>query len=289
MEWFIFALGAAVLTSLVSVLEKKLLFKEHATEYSATVALVNFLVTLPFFYFVDFKLTPFLWLLMFLGAFFASLGFLFVAKAVRHMELSTVSPMLNFSPLFTAILATLALGERISWVNVVGILILILGAYILEIDFNSHGLLSPFKNFLKSRHMYYIFFALGSYSLSAVIGKIILNYTTPLTLIFIQQGIVFLIFLLILQVKYDGIRGIKHGIKTVGKWLIVIGILTVSYRFLQATAISMTFVSLVIPIKRLSTLFSTILGGKLFNEHGLYHKVIACIIMIAGASMIILG
>ncbi len=289
MEWFIFALGAAVITAFVSVIEKRVLFKEHATEFSATLALMNFLVTIPFFYLVDFSIAPLIWILIVASAFFASIGFLFVAKAVRHMELSAASPLLNFGPGFTAVIAVLILGEILSPLNVVGIITLILGSYVLEIDFRSHDLLTPIRKIWKSRYIHYIFLALGSYSVSSVMGKYVLGYVTPITLVFLEQLFVALIFLGILYAGYDGFRGIGHGIKKVGWWILLMAIMTVSYRLLQAAAIKMTYVSLVMPIKRLNTLFATIIGGKLFREHGLYQKIAACIIMIIGAILVVLG
>ena len=289
MEWFIFALASAILTAIVSVINKKMLFKEHATEFSATLAVMTFVVSLPMLYMVDFGISLELYLWLFVSAVFASIGFLFVTKAVRHMELSLASPLLNFGPGFTAVLAVLILGEILSIMDVAGILMLMAGAYILEIDFHSHSVLSPFKKLYKSKYIHYIFLALGSYSVSAITGKYVLDFTTPITLVLIEQFFVVVIFLTILHIRYDGLRGVKHGIKTAGKLLLIVAVLTVSYRLLQATAISMTFVSLVIPIKRLSTLFATLLGGEVFREHGIYHKILACSVMIVGASLIIIG
>jgi len=48
-------------------------------------------------------------------------------------------------------------------------------------------------------------------------------------------------------------------------------------------------VSLVIPIKRMSTLISTVVGGELFGEEHLLRKSVACLVMIAGAYLIIVG
>ncbi len=289
MQWFIFALGAAVLTSFVSVIEKKVLFKEHAAEFSATLAILNFAITIPFFYLIDFSIEPFVWILIILAAFFASVGFLFVAKAVRHMEISAASPLLNFGPGFTAMVAVLLLGEILSPLNVIGILTLMIGSYVLEIDFKSHSMLTPLKKIYKSKYIHYIFIALGSYSFSAVSGKYALNFIDPISLVLLQQLFIAIIFLFILKLFYDGFHGIKHGIKKAGWWIILMASITVSYRILQAFAMKITFVSLVMPIKKLSTLFATVLGGEIFKEHGLYQKIIACVIMLIGAYLVVIG
>lgn len=289
MEWFIFALGSAILTAIASVIEKKVLFKEHATEFSATLAVMNFLVFAPLFLFVDFSMAPFIWFLIAASALFASFGFLFVAKAVRHMEISAASPLLNFGPGFTAVLAVLVLGEVLTGLNALGIIILLAGSYFLEMEAGSRNLMAPFRKIWESRYIHFIFIALISYSVSAVMGKYVLNFVSPVTLIFTEQMFIALFFLALLQLKYDGVAGVTNGLKRVGWWIILVALITVSYRYMQTVAIKMTYVSLVMPIKRLCTLFATILGGSIFREQGLYRKIMACVIMIAGASLVILG
>jgi len=289
MDWFIFALVAAILNAFVALIEKKALFKEHATEFSATLAVLNFLVITPFFFLVDFGFPFFILVLIIVSAFLASMGFLLVAKAVRHMEISAASPLLNFGPGFTALIAVLILGETLTPTNILGVITLIAGSYVLEIDFRSHDMMTPFRKIYKSRYIHYIFLAIGSYSLSSVVCKYVLDFVSPITLIFVEQFFIAVIFLGILYIFYDGFKGVSNGFKRVGWILMVMAILTVSYRLLQSVAIKMTFVSLVMPIKRLSTLFATIMGGEIFREHGLYQKVSACIIMVIGAALVILG
>jgi len=53
-------------------------------------------------------------------------------------------------------------------------------------------------------------------------------------------------------------------------------------------ALSLTLVSLVLPIKRISTLFDTIIGGELFKEKHLLHKGLACLIMLLGIYLIVI-
>ncbi|MDY6777976.1 MAG: EamA family transporter, partial [Candidatus Nanohaloarchaea archaeon] len=70
-------------------------------------------------------------------------------------------------------------------------------------------------------------------------------------------------------------------------WVVVAAVFTTSYRLLQMKAFSLAMVSLVVPIKRLSTLLATVLGGELFGEEHLLRKSLGCVLMIAGAYLII--
>ncbi len=289
MEWFIFAFGCAVLAALSAILQKKTLLKEHAAEFSSTFSVIVVLVSLVLIPWVEFNITWFMLSIIFASAFFAAIGFLLTVKALRHMDISVVSPMRNLSPALLAIIAFFVLGERLTLMQITGIVVLIIGSYILEIDHKKHSLLSPFRELWKSKYLHLLLISLVSYAFSAVTGKYALSFVKPITLVFFSQIFVAILFFLLLDFEYNGIEGIKHGLKNFGWLILVAAVLTVSYRVLQSQAMSMALVSLVIPIKRLSTLFSTIIGGELFKEHGLKEKCIACIIMIAGATLIVLG
>jgi uncharacterized membrane protein len=57
---------------------------------------------------------------------------------------------------------------------------------------------------------------------------------------------------------------------------------------MYAISLPGVMISLVIPIKRLSALFSTVIGGELFHEKYLLRKSIACVVMIIGAVLIVM-
>ncbi|NOQ55254.1 MAG: EamA family transporter [Nanohaloarchaea archaeon] len=290
MEWYIFAGLCALFGGISSIIEKKTLRKQHAMEFSTVLAIFNFIIVLPLIINADFsQMTLKYYFIIFGVSCLGSVAFLLVAKSLRHMEISQVSPLLNFGPVFVAILAFFFLGERITGVQMSGILLLILGSYILEINHGFQNILDPIRNMFNSRHTIYIFIALLLYAFSSLGDKIILGAISPITYIIVVQFFLAVNFIVMITVFHDGIAGIRRGIKNAGHWILVVAILTTSYRLFQAQAISMVFLSLVIPIKRTSTLISTIIGGELFHEDGLLKKAIACIVMLLGAYFVIVG
>jgi len=58
--------------------------------------------------------------------------------------------------------------------------------------------------------------------------------------------------------------------------------------YLIAVSMPNAMIALIIPIKRTSTLFTTIFGGKLFHEKNLSVKILACIIMVWGTVFILI-
>ncbi len=295
--WLIFAILAAILASASSILEKKTLFKQHALEFSATLSVYTLVLSIPFWFFADFnslslKATGYIYLGSLLGA----IGFLLVTKALRHIEISLTSPFLVFEPALVAIFAAVLLGEKITSLQIVGIVVVIIGAYVLTSHEHDH-FLEPFKHVFKSKYIKYILLALVFYALDSILDKKIVG--TPAdgglgvsvwTFLALVHFFLALNYLVIMIIFSDGIQGIGKGLKT-GGWLVfTVAVFTIGYRLSQMYAISLpgVLISLVIPIKRLSALFSTIIGGELFHEKYVLRKSLACVIMIIGAVLIVM-
>ncbi len=287
MEWYFFATLAALLTAAFTIIEKKTLLKEHAMEFSTVLAIFNFLIALVLLPYINFDFPIKTLGLMYLASVFGSIAFLFVAKSVRHMDVSIVSPLMTFSPAIVVVLAFFILGEKVTSLQLSGILLLIIGSYVLEAE--NHGTKKIFTKTFKSNYFYYIFLALILYGFCSIFDKLILRAVSPLTYIPIIQFFIAINFIILICIFHNGFDGIKHGVRSAGKWIFLVAILVTSSRLFYAQAVSMTYVSLVIPIKRMSAFFATVVGGKVFHEKNLTQRVLACVIMLAGVFLVILG
>ncbi len=290
MSWIIFAVASAVFIALSTVVEKKALIKQHAMNFSATLALFNLAISIVYLPFVNFKpgWTAVFWI--FLCSIASSIGFLFLAKGIRHTEISLSSPFLNFGPAVTALLAFALLGESLTLWQVLGIAVLIIGTYVLEVDHSPKYLLAPFQKMIRSKYILFIFFAVVMYGLSSIMSKIVLSgfSTDAFTVLFFTNIFTAIIFLIFISIYYKGIEDIKKSISLSWKYIAIVAVLITASRLALLEAISLALVSLVIPIKRLSTLFVTIIGGTFFHEKGLPLKIVGCIIMLGGVFLIVL-
>jgi len=288
MLWLIYILITAILVSFSTIIEKKVLFKEHAMEFSAVLALFNMVLALPFFLFADFSgltLRPLLYML--LSSIMAAVAFLLIIKAIRHMEVSSVSPLVILGPGLTAVLAFVFLGEKLSVFEISGIFLLLIGAYILETKDRKH-LLEPFKIIKESKYIHFILIGILLYSITSLFDRIVLAHynLTPETYIAVIHIFLAINFFIMLAFFHDGIKGIKHGIKNAWLPILIISVLAVSYRFFQANAVKLARVGLVVSVKKLSVLFTVILGGEIFHEKNIVKKTIASVIMILGIILI---
>ncbi len=290
MSWFVYALLCAVFLSAASLIEKRVLRNTHAIDYSATLAVANLFISLPFIFFIDFSKVSFqALLLIFITAFFASMAFYLVAKAVRHLEISTVSPLLALSPGTTSILAFFVLGEALSAQNITGIVFMIIGSYVLGMD-PKNGLLEPLKVFIRSKYIHFIFLSLLLYSVGAVLDRAIVSvFEVPVVVyIFFVHLFTSVLYLPISSFFNGSVGGVIRTLRTSGSDVFFASIFTVGYRFFQMEAIQLVSVGLVSAIKRSSTFITTMVGGELFHEKNLARKMFASIIIIGGVLFIVL-
>jgi len=289
MAWYFYALIAAFLVGITTINEKRVLTKEHALEFSAVLAIANFLLTLPLIGKVSFNLPFQFYLFIFLASLLLTAAFLFKAKGLRHMDISLVSPLGELSLMVTLILAYLFLGERLSSLHLIGFLLLLGGAYIVQIEYHQHSfdVLDPFKHFLASKSYGFFFLSVILYGIIAVVDKAILRVVNPLDYIFWLQFFMMVNFLIWLSVFYHGLADLKHGFRNFGFLIFTISLFTVLSRLFYAQAVLGGPISLVIATKRLSNLVATLGGGKFFGERYLLVRSMACIIMIVGTYLII--
>lgn len=296
-QWLIFALLAAVFTALRGIFGKKVMEHEHALEYGASqsvISLVFLLIALPFFWM---NLPWQYWLVAYVTSVVFTAGNLYYLKSIRHSELSSTIPLMNLSPLFLLVIAYLLLGEEPSVSSVIGVLLLLSGTYVLQMGTSKHkhGLLYPFKKLAKSRYPLYMVFAMLIYSFTATMEKGIVNTDVIITM----SDVIFLFILIriFVSLNYIILEWIKHGfpemlkdLKTDTMGLLgssVTSLLSIFFHYL-ALGSPGALVSLIVPVKRLSTLMSTLVGGTFFHEQHLKAKIIACAIMLAGVVLIVL-
>lgn len=238
------------------------------------------------------------WVLLLVMGALDSIAFLYIAKAIRHMEISASSPFLVFGPVLIALLAFFFLKEQLTIQQLVGILLVIVGAYILEIvqmQKKKITFFEPFKVMIKSKYVKFIFFALFLYAITAVMARFMLSTENPLhidpfALIFVEHVIIAVFFTVVLCTRFNGFAGIKHGLKMAGGTIFIMAVIVTGYRILGiiAKTFPVAKVGLIAAINRTSVLFATFIGGELFHDHHLKQKMVATVIMVIGVLLIVL-
>lgn len=295
--WVVLTLIAALLVSTASILEKKNLFLQHAMEFITVLSICTAVLTMPLFFLADkSSLSLKVIGLCFIAAFIGGMAALFCAKALRHIAISLSSPFLAFAPLATLIIAVIFLGEKVTGMQVTGIIVLAGGAYLLE-SHKHDNILEPFKHFFKSKHIRYMLFAVLLYGISSVLDKKILGARADgglgvpaLAYLPLNQFFQAIILIVMMLICHDGFKGVEQGIKHSWKPILLVGFLLVWSRLAYTFALSLpgVLVSLLIPIKRLGVIFTTFLGGEIFHEKDVIKRSLACVVMLIGAVLILI-
>ncbi|MEK6963520.1 MAG: DMT family transporter [Nanoarchaeota archaeon] len=287
MEWYVYVLSGAFLLALADVWTKKLLFKEHSLEFLSTRAvttLVLLLIVAPFA--PKLPSWPVL-LLIFFVSLTISISLWLEIKALKHLEISVMEPLFNLSPLFLVVFAYFFLGERLSWLQGVGVVCLIIGAYILE-GISHKNLLAPLQKLFSSSPMICLLSALVLFSAVSTFEKYLFGHAVA-ALTYVYFVWVFICLdLIILDAFLYRLKWVRSDLKKYGWLTFLVSFLHLSSITLHLVGVSLAPVSLALPTRRLSTLFATFLGGKLYHEKGLSHRVLACCILLAGVILIII-
>lgn len=290
MTWFLFAFLCALLLSASTILEKRVLQKIHSIDFTVASALLNFLFCVPFVLMIDVShLDPKTLSFIFCAAFLAAISFFLVAKGMRHLEISTVSPILSLTPGVTSLFAFVLLGETLSVVQISGVLAMIFGSYVLTMD-EGKGFFQPFKMFVQSHYVQFILLSLVFYSFGAILDRVVLselNATVPVYMFAFHISVA-LLYIPIAWRFGGSVRGTIKAFRNSGPDLVFTSLFTVGYRYFQMEALQIAAVGLVSAVKRSSSLFVTLIGGELFHEKNLKRKLLAVIVIMIGSLFIII-
>jgi len=286
-SWLILTVLSAIILTIQRIFQKKVLIKEHATMYLTTFCFLMWLLLVPFIPIYGINVDLNTLLIIILKSFILSISWLLIVKAYRHMELSAVEPLKNFSPLLLLILAFIFLRETPTIIQLVGVGFILFGGYILEGVIHPHG----FKHInvlLKGKYTHYIFLSLIVGAFSGVLDKIVLAKVSVLTMMFFEFLFASLFTFIYQSIRYKGYKDVIYSLKTNGLLIILIAITTLisDWAYFRAVAIPESLVSLIVPVRRLTSLFIVIIGGELFHEKSIIEKTLACLVMLVGVYFI---
>ena len=291
MTWFYLALISAVFSALAAISEKKVLFKLDALDFSFFVSLVTLIFSIPFFFDapLDISLsTPLI--ILFAKAILSALAFLCVMLAIKNLEISEALPLLALSPGLVAILGVLLIQDTLVLNEWIGLALMLIGTYILELRKDDKSFFDPFKSLLRLNKYKYVFFALILFSITSLIDRVLLkDFKLPAyTFMAYQQLFFAVIFTTIILIRNKKINEIIKPLnKNIIYLILIISVFTVIYRYTQIEATKIAAVALVLSVKRLSVLMAVIIGGKLFKESNVLKRLIAAVIILTGLVILV--
>ena len=213
------------------------------------------------------------------------IGFLLHMRAIQISPLSLSMPYLAFTPVFIFITGFVILGEVASVWGVIGVCVIVAGAYVLNIEPEVYSPLSPFIAFGREKGSMLMLLVAFIYSFGAVVGKKAIQHSSVMfftTCFFLVFNLVCLAGLLVSgKTRFSRLTGFPlQGA--------VAGGLLFGHALCHGWAISMTKAVYMIAVKRLSILFGVLYGGLFFHERHLLYRITGACLMAAGAAVVTL-
>lgn len=206
-------------------------------------------------------------------------------RAIHMSPLSLTVPFLSFTPVFVLVTGDLILGETLSPMGTTGMLLVVAGGYVLNLDSARHGLLGPIRAIFKEPGSAIMLFVAALYALCSVGGKVLIMNSSPMFAamsLFSLYGPLLTIILVATG---------KASLKTITRKPLLgagVGIIIFIEIICHNTAISMVAAAYMITIKRMAGIFSVFYGWLIFKERGIQFRLLGTIIMTLGAACIVL-
>ncbi len=286
MIWVVFAFLTAFFESIKDVLSKKSLkeIDEYVVAWSLWFFPIPLLLIILFITGIP-SIEPSFWLILIIGGICNVFATIFYMKSIKHTDLSLSVPLLAFSPLFLLFTSPLLVGEFPNQYGLIGVLLIVLGSYMLNIKKRSKGIIEPFHALIKEKGPRFMLLVAVIWSISANIDKIGVKNSTPFFWITMMAIFVSLSLFPIVVHRFPKER------KTSKNWvkaLIPIGLIYGLTILNQMIAINLAMVPYVISIKRTSTILAVVWGFLIFKEKNIKDRLAGVIIMIVGVLFITL-
>lgn len=214
------------------------------------------------------------------------LALVLYVKALKISPLSLTLPFLSLTPVFLLFIPFLILGEVISLWGAVGILLIALGSYALNLQDVRFGLLKPFAAIGREKGSLFMIAVAFIYSMTATLGKSAILASSPIFFGAVYFLLLFTVFtpLMIYKNRYT----YRENLLPVLKQSFWPGMFFSLMMITHVLAISMTQVAYMIAVKRISLLIGVAYGYFLFREENIRERLMGAAFMFSGFLMIVL-
>ena len=285
--WLLFALGAGFTDSLRSLFSKKSI--QGIDEYFVGWALRFFalILVIPLLYFAEpTTIEPAFWLALVGAGSLNTITTIVFLKALKYADFSKLIPLTAFSPLFAMLVSLIFFGEVPAWIGVVGVVLVVIGSYFLNIKQSREKWYYPLKALVADKGSRYILFCTLSWSIAVNFDKV--GVQSSSREFWLVATHVFLVLTLLPIAIYKSRKSFRVFIPHIKK-IAPISIFSVLTIFQLFTALPLTLVAYVSATKRMSILFGILWGWLIFKEKNIQERLVAAVIMVIGVILIALS
>jgi len=205
--------------------------------------------------------------------------------ALRRTDLSLAVPVITFTLVFLAGTSFIVLGEVPTVAGMAGILLIVLGAFAIQASPGRKGASLPWDRDRWKGTVVMLTVAF-LYSLSLPYDKAVVLasdavFGSALVNLFIGSA-----FVAAVLIRGSWRRALPRDVMVAAPGL---GLILLGETVAINLAYTVQIVPYVIAVKRLSILFSVLIGGLVFREEGLAWRAVGAVVMIGGVVLIVLS
>lgn len=282
--WLPLALGAALSVALADLSVKR--FFGDLSPYS--MALTHWLFALPFLALVGLSLRwPSLDLTFWLaGAAALPLellaAFLYM-QVLKICHLSLCIPLLAFTPVFLILTGWLILGEALNLAGLTGLALVAAGSYFLGLGGQRSAWWEPLAALAREPGARLMLLVAALYSVTSALGKLAILHSEPVFFGVFYPTVVGGCMLAAYPFSRVRQAWILKSRLAAG---LLVGAAVAGEIICQVLGMSLAPAAYIIGVKRLSILFSVILGGLVLRERPLVPRLMAAVLMVTGVALI---
>ncbi len=280
MIWLVFAILTAFFESMKDVSSKNSLRRldSYLVAWVANLFAVMFLIPLLLIAGIP-TITAQFWIALLVGGSLNVVSFLLYVRSIQISDLSLTVPLVTLTPLFLLITSPLIVHENPSVADAIGILLIVLGSYVLNLRERRNGYFAPLRSMWRNRGSRYMLMVAFIWSITSNFDKVGVVHSSPL---FWSTSLY--CFLTVGMTPIAIVKSRRHFDQIVPnlKPLMLIGLFHAIAITFQMIAVTYTLVTQVIAIKRTSALISVLFGHFLFKEKGLQERLTGAAIMVSG-------
>lgn len=290
MDWFYLALLSALSVAFADAFSKKFFADNSGLELLLVRFFVPGVLLLPLTLMGSYPaITSPFWLWIAILVPLELLAMWLYSLAIRDCPLYLTLPYLAFTPVINVFTANLILDETVTRQNLLGILLVVFGAYLLNVKKPADGrrlnVLTPLKAIVTERGSRLMLGAAIVYSLTSVMGKGAMQYVGPETFgAFYYTVIGLSVLFLVLLIRPSSLNLVRRRPGYVLLVAVCMSIMVVSH-FLSIAQIEVAYMT---TVKRTSLLFGIVLGAYMFRERHVLQHFIAGALMVMGVAIILI-
>lgn len=288
--WALYALTAALLTSFLPIINKRILAQADV----AVVAWVPNALSLPLLLaatliFIGWPRVDALFAVGILASGILNLiATLASTRALQLADASVATPFLSFNPAFTLLVSAFTLQEIPSVRGIVGVFVIVLGAYLFQIEEIGKGVFAPVQALVRQGGVLLAIAASFIWGLTPIAEKIAIQHTTPENPLAVAFATTLLTVVLLLPALWRKRSGSIGQIRQHQRDYLLAGLISSIAPLFGFSAIALGYVGYVTALFKLGAVFTVIWAALLLKEHGLRKRLPATVVMVIGGLLIAL-